>query len=58
MYFISISAKYQICLQAGGPLSSISSAIEGVPPLNDSHCMHTKLIPLFHINFATFPSEL
>ena len=47
----------QICLRAGGPLSSISFAIEGVPPLNDSHCMHTELIPLLHIDFATFPLE-
>ena len=56
-YSILISAKYQLYLQAGGPLSSISFAIEGAPPLKDSHCMHTKLIPLLHINFAAVPFQ-
>ena len=52
---------YEIRLQAGGYLSSISFAIERVPPLNDSHCMHTislKLMPLFHTALVTFLFEL
>ena len=42
----------------GVSLSSISFAIEGVPPLHDFHCMHTKLMPLFHTAIATFLFEL
>ena len=37
-----------------GALSSINLPIEGVPPLNDSHYIQIKLMPLFHINFAKF----
>ena len=39
------------------PLSSIGFAIGGVSALDDSHCIHIKLIPLFHHKFAIFPFE-